>query len=191
MENCEGDMVKGFKRENQLLSLCGLNCGLCPMLLGNYCGGCGNGNQSCKLARCSMEQKNIEYCFQCRDYPCGKYEHFDDFDSFITHQSRRTDFEKARQFGIEAYNAEQTEKVRILNTFLNEYNDGRKKNFFCVAVNLLELQELQKVLEQIKNKSGIEMLPPKEKSAFVAELLQNVATKNKISFKLNKKKESV
>nr|WP_330411158.1 DUF3795 domain-containing protein [Enterocloster clostridioformis] len=188
MENCEGDIVKGFKRENQLLSLCGLNCGLCPMLLGNYCGGCGNGNQSCKLARCSMEQKNIEYCFQCRDYPCGKYEHFDDYDSFITHQSRRTDFEKARQYGLEAYNAEQTEKVRILNTFLNEYSDGRKKNFFCVAVNLLELQELQKVLEQTRNKSGIEMLPPKEKSAFVTKLLQDVAAKNKISLKLHKKK---
>lgn len=23
--------MKGFKRNNQLLSLCGLNCGLCPM----------------------------------------------------------------------------------------------------------------------------------------------------------------
>ncbi|MDI2891163.1 DUF3795 domain-containing protein, partial [Clostridioides difficile] len=33
--------MKGFERKNQLFSLCGLNCGLCPMLLGNYCGGCG------------------------------------------------------------------------------------------------------------------------------------------------------
>ena len=43
--------MKGFVRENQLLSLCGLNCGLCPMFLGKYCGGCGNGNQSCSIAR--------------------------------------------------------------------------------------------------------------------------------------------
>ena len=34
--------MKGFERENQLFSLCGLNCGLCPMFLGNHCGGCGN-----------------------------------------------------------------------------------------------------------------------------------------------------
>ena len=26
--------MKGFKRENRLLSLCGLNCGLCTMYLG-------------------------------------------------------------------------------------------------------------------------------------------------------------
>lgn len=44
--------MNGFQRKNQLLSLCGLNCGLCPMLLGNHCGGCGNGNQSCKIAKC-------------------------------------------------------------------------------------------------------------------------------------------
>lgn len=35
--------MKGFKRENRLLSLCGLNCGLCTMYLGKYCPGCGAG----------------------------------------------------------------------------------------------------------------------------------------------------
>ena len=49
--------MKGFNRKNQLFSLCGLNCGLCPMFLNKYCPGCGGGegNQSCKIARCSME----------------------------------------------------------------------------------------------------------------------------------------
>ena len=49
--------MKGFKRNNQLLSLCGLNCGLCPMHIDGYCPGCGGGagNQSCRIARCSLE----------------------------------------------------------------------------------------------------------------------------------------
>ena len=47
--------MKGFERKNQLFSLCGLNCGLCPMFLGKHCGGCGNGNQSCGIAKCSLE----------------------------------------------------------------------------------------------------------------------------------------
>lgn len=66
--------MKGFERENQFLSLCGLNCGLCPMLLGRYCGGCGNGNQSCSIARCSIEHSSadtkIAYCYECGKYPC-------------------------------------------------------------------------------------------------------------------------
>ena len=33
--------MKGFEREDLLFSLCGLNCGLCPMKLDGYCPGCG------------------------------------------------------------------------------------------------------------------------------------------------------
>ena len=53
--------MKGFKRNNQLLSLCGLNCGLCPMHIDGYCPGCGGGagNQSCRIARCSLEHDHI------------------------------------------------------------------------------------------------------------------------------------
>ncbi|WP_148460007.1 DUF3795 domain-containing protein [Anaerostipes faecis] len=182
--------MKGFNRQNQLFSLCGLNCGLCPMFLYKYCPGCGGGegNQSCKIARCSMEHDGVEYCFQCGEYPCPKYEHIDDFDSFITHRSQKADMEKARQFGIEAYNAEQMEKTKILDILLSGFNDGRKKTLFCTAVTLLDLQELREVLRQIENRSDLEMLTLKEKSAFAAGLLQAAAAKNNINLKLRKKK---
>ncbi len=61
--------MKGFERENQLLSLCGLNCGLCPMRIGGYCGGCGNGNQSCRIARCSLEQGGDPVLLRMRAVP--------------------------------------------------------------------------------------------------------------------------
>lgn len=89
--------MKGFTRENQMFSLCGLNCGLCPMFIGKYCGGCGNGNQSCKIARCSLEHGAPEYCYECECYPCEKYEHVDEFDSFITHRRQKADLEKAKR----------------------------------------------------------------------------------------------
>lgn len=185
-----GDAMKGFNRTNQLFSLCGLNCGLCPMFLNKNCPGCGGGegNQSCKIARCSLEHGSVEYCFQCGEYPCEKYDHIDDLDSFITHRRRKADLDKARQSGIEAYNAEQMEKAEILDLLLSNYNDGRKKTLFCVAVNLLELQELHAVLHEIESRSDKEPLTLKEKSAFVENLLQVVASKKKIDLKLRKKK---
>lgn len=182
--------MKGFNRSNQLFSLCGLNCGLCPMFLNQYCPGCGGGegNQSCKIARCGMEHGGVEYCFQCSQYPCEKYDHIDDFDSFITTRRQKVDLEKARQLGIEAYNTEQIEKTRILDVLLSGYNDGRKKTLFCLAVNLLELQELQAVLREIECRSDMETLTLKEKSAFVARLLQDAASHREIDLKLHKKK---
>ncbi len=182
--------MKGFNRSNQLFSLCGLNCGLCPMFLNKNCPGCGGGegNQSCKIARCSLEHNGVEYCFQCSEYPCEKYEHIDDFDLFITSRSRKADLEKARCFGIEAYSVEQMEKAKILDLLLSNYNDGRKKTLFCVAVNLLNLQDLQTVLREIERKPDVKTLTLKEKSAFVEGLLQTAASKKNIALKLRKKK---
>ena len=92
------------------------------------------------------------------------------------------------RFGIEAYNVEQTEKAKILDILLSGFNDGRKKTLFCAAVNLLELQELQTVLREIDRKPDMETLTLKEKSAFVAGLLQDTAATKNIDLKLRKKK---
>ena len=160
-------MMRGFERENQLFSLCGLNCGLCPMLLGNYCGGCGNGNQSCKIAKCSLEHEKIEYCYECGQYPCEKYQHIDEYDSFITHRRQKADLQKAQSIGIAQYNLEQQEKIRILSYLLSNYNDGRRKTFFCVAVNLLDLSELQEGIKQMQTNEELPALPLKEQCLYV------------------------
>ena len=128
-----------------------------------------------------MEHRGVEYCCQCREYPCEKYEHIDDFDSFITHRNRRADLEKVRQFGAEAYHTEQMEKIKILDILLSGYNDGRKKTLFCVAVNLLNLQELE-------SRPDIEILTLKEKSAFAAGVLSEIASRRKVDLKLHRKK---
>lgn len=184
----EDDIIKGFERKNKLFSLCGLNCGLCPMLLGNHCGGCGNGNQSCKIAKCSLEHGKVEYCYECEQYPCEKYQNIDEYDIFITGRQRRADMERAQSAGIEQYNLEQQEKVQILSYLLSHYNDGRRKNFFCVAVNLLKLSELQEAIKQIQSNAGLPSLPFKEQCSYVADVFQKIADRRNIKLKLNKKK---
>lgn len=188
IEICEDDTMKGFERKNQLFSLCGLNCGLCPMLLRNYCGGCGNGNQSCKIAKCGLEHGEIEYCYECKQYPCEKYQHIDEFDSFITHRRQKADLERAQSIGIEQYNLEQQEKIQILSHLLSNYNDGRRKNFFCVADNLLELSELQEAMKQIQSNDELFLLSFKAQCSYVAEVFQKIADRRNIKLQLIKKK---
>lgn len=180
--------MKGFERNDQLFSLCGLNCGLCPMHLELYCPGCGGGagNQSCKIARCALEHGGLEYCFQCGDYPCQMYLNIDEFDSFISHQNQKQDMEKAQKIGLDAYRAEQVEKVRILRRLLSDYNDGRRKTFYCVAVNLLPLRDIQEVMERIAQAPEHQSL--KEKSAYAVGLFQEMARKRGVELKLRKKK---
>ena len=180
--------MKNFKRDHLLFSLCGLNCGLCPMNLNQYCPGCGGGegNQSCSIARCSLQHGNVEYCFQCESYPCERYEHPDESDSFITHRHRKQDMEKLRELGAELYSAEQQRKKALLNHLLNTYNDGRKKTLFCVAVNLLESEDLENIVRKLdENTLNLSL---KEKAAYAAGLFQKTAADKNISLKLRRKK---
>lgn len=180
--------MKGFERKNQLFSLCGLNCRLCPMLLGNYCGGCGNGNQSCRIAKCSLEHGKVEYCYECKQYPCEKYQRIDEYDSFITHRRQKADLERAQSIGIAQYNLEQQEKIQILSHLLSNYNDGRRKNFFCVVVNLLELSELREAMKQIRSNDELSLLSFKAQCSYVAEVFQKIADRRNIKLQLVKKK---
>ena len=181
--------MRGFKRNDLHFSLCGLNCSLCPMKLGRYCPGCGggDGNQGCTIARCSLQRENIEYCFQCPNYPCEKYDGIEKYDSFITHRHQLMDMQRIQEIGIEQYHFELKEKFETLMWLLENYNDGRKKNFFCAALNLLNMSDIKLVVEEIKTETQSADLTLKEKSTIATALFQSIADKRSITLKLNKK----
>jgi hypothetical protein len=160
------------------------------MHLDHYCPGCGGGagNQPCAIIKCSRQQDGIEYCYLCYKYPCEKYVGIDAYDSFITHRNQLKDNEKVRKIGIEAYQSELEEKINILSYLLNYYNDGRRKSFFCIAVNLLELPDVKSVMEQISAETKSDDLPLKEKAALAAKLFQAMAEKRNVVLKLKKNK---
>ena len=109
--------MKNFTRKEPLVSLCGLNCALCSMHLGGYCPGCGGGegNQSCAIARCSLQHDGIQFCWECPEYPCPRYEGFDAYDSFVPHRNRQQDAALAREMGLEACMAQLHERMAILS----------------------------------------------------------------------------
>ena len=178
--------MKGFERKDQYLSLCGLNCQLCPMHLDGFCPGCGGGagNQSCAIARCSLERGGVEYCFQCGAYPCQRYDHIDEFDSFITHRRRGEDMRRAQKMGLERYRREQEEKAALLKMLLQTCNAGRRKTFYCLAVNLLPLEDIQKVMEQL---DGLQTVQEREYRAVQA--FEALAKQCGVTLKLRRKQK--
>lgn len=177
--------MNSFKRNNPLFSMCGLNCGLCTMRLGGHCPGCGHGNKPCKIARCGTEH-GVEYCFQCPEYPCRLYEHVDEYDSFMTHLHQKANMMKAKEIGIEVYTEEQAEKGRLLDTLLNEYNSGREKTLFCLAVNLLSIDDIKKVLDEGARLASDMSI--KDKAKYISDRLREIANDKGIELKLRKRK---
>ena len=179
-------------RKNPQFSACGLNCGLCSRYYTSgesRCPGCaGEGfslvHPPCGILSC-CQRKGLEYCFLCEDFPCTKYDGVDLSDSFITHKNQLKDLDKAKRIGLDAYEAELNDKVKILAELLEFYNDGRRKSLFCLAVNLLELQDVQSVMTQIAVEVKLSDTI-KEKAKIAAKAFQDMADQRDISLKLRK-----
>jgi hypothetical protein len=140
---------------------------------------------SCGVLSC-CQRKDIGYCFLCGEFPCPKYDGADLFDSFITHKNQFRDLENAKQAGMERYKHELNEKVSLLEELLKSYDDGRRKSFFCAAVNLLKLDDVRIVMGQA-GKDVAADTPLKEKAAAAVRLFEEMAAKRGVSLKLRKK----
>ena len=180
-----------YSRVYTKLSLCGLNCGLCPMYhikSETGCPGCGGpSHQACSFKKCASQHGGVQYCYECEEYPCAKFEGFADFDSFISHKNVFINFEKIQADGLEAYQAELDKKVEIITELQEGYNDGRRKTFYCQAVNLLELNDVVAVMERIRATiNPTDSL--KERATIAVMLFQKMADIRDITLKLHRKK---
>ena len=97
------------------------------------------------------------------------------------------DFEKAKNNGINAYKKELNAKIKILNDLLNNYNDGKRKSFFCIAVNLLELTDIKCIMKHLREDTKSNGLTKKEKSIIAVKLFETIAKEKNIVLKLNRK----
>lgn len=183
-------MAKVFKREDLLFSLCGLNCSLCPMFVTKRCKGCIEGSMCyniCDIAPCSIEHGGVDYCFECDEYPCEKYDGVDQHDSIMLHKNQLTDIEKAKTIGIERYNQEQTKKVEILHKLLEDYNYGNDREvFFCTAVNILPLDDLTTIISDLDENTNEMSL--EEKYNYVKDKLFECANNRDVKIELRKGK---
>jgi hypothetical protein len=186
-------MPKYKTRSNPLFSACGLNCGLCPRHHAegsSRCHGCaGDGfsdvHPSCGVLAC-CQKRDLEYCFKCGEYPCAKYDGADAWDSFITHRNQFSDLDKARKGGIENYATELSEKIALLQELLRDYDDGRRKSFYCLAVNLLEPSDATSIIERLR-KEVSPNVSVKEKAGVSVRLFTDMAEQRGLSLKLRKK----
>jgi hypothetical protein len=171
-------------RSHPQFSLCGLNCALCPRYNTtgpSRCQGCGAKNfqefhPTCAIMTCNNKKEKVAFCFECSYYPCDRYIREDKKDSFISYFNRKKDMILA-QSNLDSYLTNLTEKRLILEYLLEHHNDGRSKNFYCLAVNLLEIEDLHDIKSEIS-------LPTETKE--VKELILKVAQKRGISIALRK-----
>lgn len=183
--------MRQYSRQFPLFSLCGLKCGLCPRFHtegSSRCPGCGGESfyeihPTCGVITCSGNHGGIEYCYLCSEYPCRKYEKPSPTDSFITYRPVLEDFEWARK-DMHGFQREIEERVTLLRRLIETCNDGRSKSFYCTALNLLPLSELNRRIQAIERECA--EMPVKDRAERMKESLTEVSVQYGIDLKLRK-----
>ncbi len=186
-----------FIKKYPTVACCGLDCGLCPTYYGSgtsKCPGCCGTNfsekhPSCSIITCCVKQKNFETCAECSDFPCSKLRKWDQGDSFISHKKSLINLKAIKEGGIEAFVEQQKKRMAILDEFLNQYNEGRSKSYYCIAAALLSILSLEESLAKAKQKikdDKINSNDIKAKSVVLKSYLDNAAKKEGVVLKLRK-----
>jgi hypothetical protein len=185
-------------KEYPTIACCGLDCSLCPIYYTegpSRCPGCCgpdffNKHPSCSIITCCVKKHNFETCADCNEFPCSNINKWDKYDSFISHRVSLSNLRLIKKEGITKFYSQQKKRIKLLETMLEQFNEGRSKSFYCLATALLPLEDLKMALmesnEQIKHEK-ITTNNLKSKSKILRENLNKRAQNQSIELKLKKK----
>jgi hypothetical protein len=177
------------------IGVCGLSCRLCPTYnteSASRCGGCKSETRiavGCPFITCAVKKKGIEFCWDCEEsITCEKWgKHRDagkQHDSFKCYQKLEDDIRFLQKNGIEKFEEEQKLREQLLTQMLNEFNEGRSKSYYCIAVTVLEIEELEEAIYRARKEStGLDI---RGKSEEMHSTLDAIAVKNNYYLKLRK-----
>ena len=180
------------------VACCGLDCGLCPLYYTkrpSRCPGCCgpdfiNKHPSCSIITCCVKKHNFETCAECSEFPCSQINKWDKYDSFISHRVSLSNLRLIKEIGIVQFLTQQKRRIEILETMLEEFNEGRSKSFFCIAAALLPIDDIEKAIDesikQIKDQE-IDGKDLKSKSKILRDNLTKLANAKSIELKLKRK----
>jgi hypothetical protein len=156
------DLNKLVTKKYPTIGVCGLDCGLCPRYYtkgSSRCPGCGgpdffNKHPSCSYITCCVKNKNLEVCAECSDFPCTKFKSEEEYqqlkESSSYPSSKRVipNLYYIKENGIEKFIEQQQERIKLLETLLEHFDDGRSRSFFCSVTALLDLASIRRSLHK-------------------------------------------
>jgi len=176
------------------IGCCGLDCGLCPRFYTvghSRCPGCAgpdffNKHPSCSFITCCVKKKNLEVCAECSEFPCSKfksdeeYQQLQESSSYPSCKKVISNLNFIKKHGIEKFIKQQRNRIKLLETMIENFDDGRSRSFFCKAATLLDLTSLTSSLDKATQKiktDKIKQNDVKKKAQILKEIINEIAFK--------------
>jgi hypothetical protein len=179
------------------IGCCGLDCGLCPRYYTvghSRCPGCAgpnffNKHPSCSFITCCVKKKNLEVCAECSEFPCSKFKSDEEYQqlqgssSYPSNKKVMPNLNFIKKHGIKKFIEQQRSRIKLLETMIKNFDDGRSRSFFCKAAALLDLtgltSSLDKAAQKIKT-DKIRQNDVKNKAKILKEIINEIALKERL-----------
>jgi len=197
MGQTKPDLKKYPIKKYPTIGVCGLDCGLCPRYytIGpSRCPGCAgpdffNKHPSCSFITCCVKKKNLEVCAECSEFLCSKFKSHEEYQqlkessSYPSYKKVMPNLNFIKEQGIKKFIEQQKKKMKLLETMMENFNEGRSRSFFCKAVDLLDLTSLESALGEAIRKIKIEKIEQndaKNKAKILRAILNEIALKKEM-----------
>jgi hypothetical protein len=120
------DSVKNDDFSEDLIAACGMNCRICIGYFGYTtsgkkrkmkCIGCKPRDKSCAFLKkyCKkLTKKEVEYCFECSDFPCSHLEKLDEIYRERYNMSMIRNLKDIKKYGMDKFLEKQQDKYRCI-----------------------------------------------------------------------------
>jgi hypothetical protein len=176
------------------IGVCGLDCGLCPRYYTvgtSRCPGCAgpdfsNKHPSCSFITCCVKKKNLEVCAECSEFPCSKFKSEEEYQklkqssSYPPYKKIISNLNFIKEYGIKKFIKQQKKRIKLLETMIENFDDGRSRSFYCKAAALLDLTILKNSLDKLTQKIKTDNIKPndtKTKAKILKSILNEIALK--------------
>jgi hypothetical protein len=177
------------------IGICGLSCRLCPSyqtVAASKCRGCKSTERitvGCPFITCAVKKVGVEFCWDCeKNESCEKWERHREIgkerDSFKSYQRLEDDINFIKAKGVKVYDEQQRIRESLLIRFLNEFNEGRSKSYYCIAATVMDIDELKSSFEEVIGDS--KSLSIKDKSRIMHSIFDSIAQKKGYQLSLRK-----
>jgi hypothetical protein len=174
------------------IGVCGLDCGLCPRHYTagpSRCPGCAgpdfaSKHPSCSFITCCVKNRNLEVCGQCPDFPCPKfkteeeYQQVKESSSYPPYRRVMSNLKAIKKYGVRSFIQQQRRRIKLLETMIADFDDGRSKSYYCRSATFLDPASLESALVTAVQKVKADRVHPndvKTKAQILRALLDNLA----------------
>lgn len=151
-------------RQYPTIGVCGLDCGLCPRFYtvgSSRCPGCaGSGfhdkHPTCSFITCCVRNKGLEVCSECSEFPCAKFKSAEEYkqvkesSSYPSCKKILPNLYSIKEHGINKFIEQQKNRIKLLETMIGKFDDGRSRSFFCRAAVFYDVTVLAKSIEKAR-----------------------------------------